>query len=158
MCRLTINWTIELIRQIIFTVEDSIYINLEKLREISHSILKMWIIKLIFNRINMKKILHLKFCITKSGVHIFLFLIFYLFLGRGEGKEKERDRNISVWLPLKGSLLETWPDTQACAVTGNWTGNPLGHRLALDPLNHTSQGVMYTLFIYMEHLQNLTSY
>ena len=72
------------------------------------------------------------------------FLVFktfvYLLLKRGERKEKERERNISVWLPLMHSLLETWPSTQACALPGNQTSNPLVHRLALNPLSYTSQG------------------
>ena len=37
-------------------------------------------------------------------------------------------------------LLGTWPATQACAVTGNQTDDPLVHRPALSPLSHTSQG------------------
>ena len=55
------------------------------------------------------------------------FLFIYLFLERGEEKEKERERNISVWLPLERPLWWTWPATQACALTGNRTGNPLVH-------------------------------
>ena len=34
----------------------------------------------------------------------------------------------------------TWPATQACALTGNWTSDPLVRRPALSPLSHTSQG------------------
>ena len=69
------------------------------------------------------------------------FLRFYLFIFReGGGREKERERNINVWLPLVHPLLGTWPTTQACALTGNWTSNPLVHRPALNPLSHTSQG------------------
>ena len=64
----------------------------------------------------------------------------YSILGRGEGKEKERKKNINVWLPLVHPLLGTWSTTQACALTGNQTGDPLGHRPTLNPLNHTSQG------------------
>ena len=63
----------------------------------------------------------------------------YLFLDRGEGREKERERN-NVWLPLMRPLLGTWPSTQACALTGNQTRDPLVHRLVLSPLSHTSQG------------------
>ena len=49
------------------------------------------------------------------------FTRFYLliFLERGERKEKERERNINVWLPLVYPLVEIWPATQACALTGN---------------------------------------
>ena len=62
----------------------------------------------------------------------------YLFIFRET--ERERERNINVWLPLARPLLGTWPTTQACALTGNRTGHPLGHRPALNPLSHTSQG------------------
>ena len=84
-------------------------------------------------------------------LHILLFFLrFYLFtFERGEEREKERERNISVWLPLMCSLLGTWPTTQACALTGNRTGDPLVHRPALNPLSHTSQGYLHTLVIYL---------
>ena len=48
-------------------------------------------------------------------------------------------------------LLGTWPTTQACALTGNQTSNPLVHRLALNPLSHTSQGE----FMYILHPTSL---
>ena len=54
--------------------------------------------------------------------------------------EKERERNISGWLPLVLLLLGTWPITQAHALTGNRTGDPLVCRPTLNPLGHTSQG------------------
>ena len=38
-------------------------------------------------------------------------------------------------------LLGTWPATQACALTGNQTGDPLVCRPALQPLSYTSQGL-----------------
>ena len=62
----------------------------------------------------------------------------YLFLDRG--REKERERNIHVWLPHTRPLLGTWPATQACALTGNPTGNLSVPRPALNPLSHASQG------------------
>ena len=65
------------------------------------------------------------------SIHFFKDFI-YLFLGSGEGREKVRERNINVWLPLVYHLLGTWPTTQACALTGNWTGDPLVHRPALN--------------------------
>ena len=68
-----------------------------------------------------------------------LFYFIYLFLERGKGREKEWERNINVWLPLTRPLLGTLPETQACALTGNGTGDPLVHRLALNLLTHTSQ-------------------
>ena len=66
------------------------------------------------------------------------FFIYFLLLERR--REKESQKNISVWLPLTCPQLETWPATQACALTGNQTGNPLAHRPVLNPLSHTSQG------------------
>ena len=58
---------------------------------------------------------------------MFLKILFILFLERGGGRDKERARNINVWLPLMWPPLGTWPATQACALTGNWTSNPLVH-------------------------------
>ena len=65
---------------------------------------------------------------------------FYLFIFREKGMEGEREGNINVWLPLEHPLLRTWPTTQACALTGNQTGDPLVCGLSISPLNHTSQG------------------
>ena len=76
-----------------------------------------------------------------------LFLSFkdfiYLFLQRGEVGEKERERNISAWLPLECPLLGTWPTTQARALTGNRTSDPLVCRLAQNPLSHASRGSLF---------------
>ena len=63
-----------------------------------------------------------------------------LFLEKGARKEKERERNIDVWLLLMHLPLGTWLATQACALTGNQTGDPLVRRSALSPLSHTCQG------------------
>ena len=50
------------------------------------------------------------------------------------------ERNIYVWLPLTHPVLGTQPATQACALTGNQTGEaPVGGP-ALNPLSHSSQG------------------
>ena len=62
----------------------------------------------------------------------------YLFLEKGEGKEKEG--NINVWLLLMCPLLGSWPATQACALTGNRTDNPMVYRPVLSLLSSTSQG------------------
>ena len=51
------------------------------------------------------------------------------------------ERNITVWLLLVCPSLGTWPATQARAPSGNRIGDPLVHRLALNPLSHTSQGI-----------------
>ena len=53
---------------------------------------------------------------------------------------RKREKNINVWLPLEGLLLGTWPTIQACVLPRNRTSNPLVHWLALNPVNHTSQG------------------
>ena len=45
-----------------------------------------------------------------------------------------------MWLPLPHPRLGTWPTTRAWVPTGNRTGDPSVHRLALNPLSHTSQG------------------
>ena len=71
----------------------------------------------------------------------------YLFLERREGREKERERNINVWLPLMHPPLGTWPATQACALTGSRTGDPLVHRPVLSPLSHTSQGYILVVIL-----------
>ena len=57
---------------------------------------------------------------------------------REEARDKKRERNINVWLPLMRSLLGTWPATQAWALTGNQTGDPLVRSPVLNPLSHTS--------------------
>ena len=77
-------------------------------------------------------------------VHFFKDFI-YLFLDRGEGREKERKRSIRVWLPLPYPPPGAWPTTQACALTGNPTGDSLVHRPVLNPLSHTSQGYLCIL-------------
>ena len=50
---------------------------------------------------------------------------------------------------LHAPLLGTWPTTQACALIGNRTGNPLVHRPVLNPLSHTSQGSLFLFFIFV---------
>ena len=74
--------------------------------------------------------------------------LIYLFLERGEGREKEREKNVNVWLPLTSPQLGTWPTTEACALTGNWTGNPLVCKPALNPLSHTSQGSWWHFWVH----------
>ena len=92
--------------------------------------------------------------LLKTCFFFFFFKDFiYLFLERGEGREKERERNISVWLPLTLPQLGTSPATQACALTGNWTCDPLVCRWALNPLSHTSQG--QNLFLLNDFLNGI---
>ena len=69
---------------------------------------------------------HQKDDYSRQGGLLFFFKDFiYLFLERGERKDEEWGRNINVWLPLMWPPLGTWPTTQACALTGNWTSDPL---------------------------------
>ena len=63
------------------------------------------------------------------GLSLFIFKRFYLFIFRGERREEERERKINVWLPLPRPVLGTWPAIQACALTGNRTGDSLVCRL-----------------------------
>ena len=44
---------------------------------------------------------------------------FYSFPEGGGGRKRER--NINAWPPPMCPLLGTWPETQACALTGNGT-------------------------------------
>ena len=74
--------------------------------------------------------------IEKANCFIFYFSLklfknfIYLFLERG-GREGEREgENISVRLPLMWLPLRSWPATQACALTGNQTRDPLIHTLS----------------------------
>ena len=72
-----------------------------------------------------------------------------------------RERNINEWLPLEHPLLGTWPITQACALPGNRTSDPLVPMQALNPLNHTSQGnhphfyIWTHIFLFFIFLLNL---
>ena len=83
--------------------------------------------------------------ISIKNINVFLKDFIYLFLDRGEGREKKRERNINMWLPLMHPPLGTQPTSQACALTGNQTSDPLVHRPALSTLSLTSQGLMLFL-------------
>ena len=57
-----------------------------------------------------------------------------------------------MWLPLTRPLVATCPTSQACALTGSPTSNPLVHRLALNPLSRTRKGQISVLtFLYVCH-------
>ena len=74
--------------------------------------------------------------VVGNGSDFFKRCFIYLFLERRKGRRKTSMCGIFHMPPLTG----TWPATQACALTGNWTGDPLLHSLVLNPLSHTSQG------------------
>ena len=67
--------------------------------------------------------------------YLFVCLFACLFLEWRERGEKHQCVVVS-----HAPLLGTWPATQACALNGNRTGDPLVCRPALNPLSHTSQG------------------
>ena len=101
-------------------------------------------------------------CRSKKLIFQFIQILFkreatffkrsYLFNFRQRGRESERERNISVWLPLACPLLGMWPTTQTYVLTGNWISNLLVHRLACNPLSHTSQCSLFIfLFVRMEN-------
>ena len=73
-------------------------------------------------------------------------ILFTYFQREGKGGRKKGRETVNVWLPLACPLLGTWPTTQACALTGTRTHNALVCRLVLNPLSHTSQGVVF-LFV-----------
>ena len=80
------------------------------------------------------------YCFFFLLLYRFYFLINILFIyfqreGKGGRKEGEKHQYVV--------LSHTSPTaTQACALTGNQTGDPLVHRPALSPLSHVSQGVI----------------
>ena len=96
-------------------------------------------------------------------IFIYLFFKDFILILRERGKEGERGRETSMWkryiywLSLTHPQLGTWPATQACALSGNWTSDLLVHRSALNPLNQTSQGWrFFCLFVFLiySHLFN----
>ena len=95
---------------------------------------------LFFNIISKRK-----HAIVLYWAHIYrtctLFLRFYLFIFREGKRGRKRGRETSMCGCLSHiPLLGTWPATQACALTGDWTSDPLVCRLVLNPLSYTSQG------------------
>ena len=75
----------------------------------------------------------------------FLKILFILFLDTEEGREKRRRETSMCGCLSHIPLLGTWPPTQACALTGNWTSDPLVYRPVVNPLSYTSQGYMSDL-------------
>ena len=89
--------------------------------------------------------------LDSSGSSVFQNAFFCFYWGK---REKGGERNINVWLPLTCPQLGTQPATQACALTGNWTGNPSVCSPALNPLSHTSQGQIAFLFFCFLHFRD----
>ena len=65
----------------------------------------------------------------------------------GEREETLMCKRYMDWLPLTRPQLGTWPLTQACALTGNRTGDLWVCRPALNPLSHTSQGKIISFYL-----------
>ena len=85
------------------------------------------------------------------GYNPLLSLIFfkdfiYLFSERRREGERKGQKQ-SVWLPLQHPILETCPATQAYALTGNRTSDPLVCSPALNPLSHLSQGIIINFYV-----------
>ena len=77
---------------------------------------------------------------------LFCFVFrFYLFIFRQRGREGETERNNSVWLLPMHPLLGTWPATQACALTGNPTGDPLARSLGSVSYTHLTLPTIHVL-------------
>ena len=74
------------------------------------------------------------------------FILFVFRQGGQEGgREGEREGENQCVVVSHTSPLGTWPATQACALTGNWTSDPLVCRPALNLLSHSSQGLAWLL-------------
>ena len=78
--------------------------------------------------------------IPNLEISFFFKILFIYFEREGKGGRK-RGRETSMCGCLSRTpLLGTWPNTQACALTRNRTGNLLVCRPTLNPLSYTNQG------------------
>ena len=64
-------------------------------------------------------------------------------------EEDRKGEKHQWWSSLMHTKLGTSPATQACALTGNQTSDPLVRRLVLNPLRHITQGPILYLFNYL---------
>ena len=82
-----------------------------------------------------------KQCCVERERLFFFKKIFYLFIFRERRREGEREgEKHQCVVALACPSLGIWPATQACALTGYQTGDPLVCRPVLNPLSYTSQG------------------
>ena len=78
-------------------------------------------------------------------LQLFFFFLKILFIFRKKGREGEKHQCVvASCMPPAGDLATT----QACALTGNQTGDPLVHRPAFNPLSHSSQSIFFVLFLF----------
>ena len=78
----------------------------------------------------------------------FLKKILFIFRQRLREGEREGEKHqcmVACHAPPTGGI---WPTTHACALTRNWTSDPVVRRPALNPLSHTSQGSELILSIH----------
>ena len=98
-----------------------------------------------------KRDFHARWMFICLCVCVYLNILFiYFSRERGREGDREEEKHQCVrekQLPLTRPQPGTWPATQACALTGNRTGNLLVHRLALNPLSHMSQGSKIFLYV-----------
>ena len=75
------------------------------------------------------------------------FLKDFIYLLEEEGgREGEKHQCVVASCPPPTGDL-TWPTTQSCVLTGNWTGDPLVCRPALSPLSQTSQSTLVLFYL-----------
>ena len=87
--------------------------------------------------------LSLSFFLPSPLYKYIYILLFFMFLEGKGGRKRGREtsmckRNINR-SPLACPQVGTWPTTQACALTGNWTSDPSVCRRVLNLLSHISQ-------------------
>ena len=103
---------------------------------------------------NPKKLLSLrtKVLCLRFLSFFFFFKILFLYFYREQKARRQRGRETSMCERLVASLRQPRPATQACALTGNRTGDLSVHRSAVNPLSHTSQDLRFliTTFFYIE--------
>ena len=78
---------------------------------------------------------------------LFLNLLLFILFFRERRREKEEERNIGQrnidQLPSLGTPTQGWTHTQACALTGNQTGDFLVCGTMYNQLSYTGQGYAY---------------
>ena len=78
-----------------------------------------------------------------------VYQTFLKFTFRERGREGEREGGKHHCMVASHALLlRTQPETQACALTGNRTTNPLVRRPTLNPLSYTIQGSISNFLIF----------
>ena len=95
------------------------------------------------------KILKRHTTLVNTVIFTYLFLKDFIYFQREREGEREGMKYQRVFASHVVPPLGTWPATQACALTGNQTSDPLVHRPVLNPLSHTSQGLNTVMFKFM---------